>query len=129
VKIVVYGTLRRGGSLNGYLGADQKYIETKRIEGWDMFSLNAYPYIRRGEGSIVVDVFDVSEDNFDRTSQMERAAGYEVTEIADGAMFYAPEDESWMDGSHPLVENGDWSDYRLRAQQELRDWWDSKTNG
>lgn len=49
--LAAYGTLRRGGRLEHYMG-EPKYLGTEIVPGFDMFSLGSYPYIIQGNGSI-----------------------------------------------------------------------------
>ncbi len=109
-----YGSLRRGHSNWGWAKHGAEYLRTVEVQGYDMHSLWAYPYIVPSkEGSIVVDLFSIyDEATYNSVYGMEAGAGYreEFVEV-DNEKYqiwvykYLPRD------THPKVEGGDWSKF------------------
>lgn len=81
-----------------------------------MHDLGAYPYIREGEGKILVEVYETPEAEYNETSRMEMGAGYAMKEVnvnLDGQthvaeVYYATADNKFYNDEKPLVPNGDW---------------------
>jgi len=86
-KIAVYGSLRQGEynfERMSYIG-DIQYETTTTIQGWDLYSLGMYPAIKKGTGTIVVDILNVGDEVLDFIRGMEFGAGYhEETVNVDG---------------------------------------------
>ena len=76
--LFVYGSLRKG-CYNNYMLKDEKYLGTTELEGYNLYSLGSYPAVNKGEGKIVVDVFEVKEKLSKDIHHMENQYGYEAT--------------------------------------------------
>lgn len=59
--VAVYGTLKRGQSNHRCLG-DSVFIGTSRIPGFKMYSLGGFPGVVTGDASILIEVFQVTND-------------------------------------------------------------------
>ncbi len=57
-KVAVYGTLRRGQYNHRVLGSSAIYLGTADISGFKMHNLGAFPGVVRGEGRIVVELYE-----------------------------------------------------------------------
>lgn len=84
--IAVYGTLRKGGyNYDRFIryGHNFEYIETTNLNNFDIYDLGYYPCACRSKdnGSIVIDLFRVSDETFNSLNQMELGAGYTVHEV------------------------------------------------
>ena len=109
VRIAVYGTLRLGMPLHYVIaeGEENKFIGFDWLDGFEMYALR-YPWAVRGNGKILVEVYDVDEETFERINAIETGAGYDVEEVETkfGKAFMwvwnGKVDESWY-----KVENGD----------------------
>lgn len=79
-KHLFYGTLRQNGSkektynFNRFGG--QTYIKTLTIPGFKMINLGYYPGVIEGDGNIVVELHDVTEEAAQKIYFMEKGAGY-----------------------------------------------------
>ncbi len=78
VKVFVYGTLKKGFSLN-YLLANSIFIGEASLNGYDMYSLTSFPFITKGKGKVYGEVYEVSEDLLKRLDMIE--GGYVRKEV------------------------------------------------
>lgn len=116
MKYAVYGTLRLNQGnyysiLHNMKGVE--YVETKRLEGYDMYSIGGFPGAVRGKGSIVVDIFEV--DNPLVEKRLDSLEGYDPTKGAEGSWYdkQQTEDGEWIyiwqkKRNNGLIESGDW---------------------
>lgn len=68
--IAVYGSLRKGCTNHHYLH-EGKYLGTDRIGGWQMYSNGSFPYVRKGDGKITTEVYEVSRETLARIDELE----------------------------------------------------------
>jgi gamma-glutamylcyclotransferase (GGCT)/AIG2-like uncharacterized protein YtfP len=117
VKILVYGTLRKGQYnfdriINNYGSESMKYIETKVIEGFKMVSISDwYPVIIFNgwkNQTIVVEVMEVSSEAKSFIDRMEVDAGYTIKQV-DGMDIYCFVNDYF--GNKGVIESGDWVKY------------------
>lgn len=116
--VAVYGSLRSGLGNHRVLGGS-KLIGTDRISGWEMFSLGGFPGIRSGDGSIVIEVYEVVSSEVDKG--LDRLEGYygpgesnfydkAVVETKYGqASIYTLEGNNYF--GNQQVEDGDWVEH------------------
>lgn len=115
VKCAFYGSLRK--PMYNYerfierFGLDSMhYKKTVKIEGYELYDLGAYPGIQNAEKhkTIVVDLFEVTEDVYNVIYDMESGANYYEDDVFIDSGIYkifiylgkvSPED---------LVKSGDW---------------------
>jgi gamma-glutamylcyclotransferase (GGCT)/AIG2-like uncharacterized protein YtfP len=71
-----YGSLKQNHYNFGRCG-DQKYIKTLQLDGYDLYSLGAYPGIVPGTGKLTVELHEVDEKTLQNIRYMELGAGYE----------------------------------------------------
>lgn len=76
----VYGTLRKG-DYNSYRLAGKEPISTELIHGFDMYDLGGYPYIVRGSGEVLFELYECSWTEMASTISMELGAGYQIDEV------------------------------------------------
>ena len=109
--ILVYGSLRKDHYNNAIIKRG-RLIGTTKMRGWDMYSFGSFPAIVKGEGEVVVEAWEVPEDEFNAIDNMELGAGYlrgiatvsvEGEELEGFFWYYAhaPNDRK--------VEGGDWN--------------------
>jgi len=88
--ILSYGTLRRGNpsdpnnrdkTYNFQRFNGQKYIETLKVDGFELYNLGFYPCIAAGEGQVVVELHEVDPIALQSIDSMEAGAGYNKQEI------------------------------------------------
>lgn len=70
IRLGVYGTLKKGNRLN-YVLKDSKFLGEIEIPGFDMYSLGYYPAIERGSGSILAEIYEVSDRVLKLTDSIE----------------------------------------------------------
>lgn len=79
MRLLVYGTLRRGCRANGALGA-ARFVNEVRLPGYDMFNLGGFPGIVKNadnQEGIVGEVYDLPSDVADYTiEQLDHYEGY-----------------------------------------------------
>lgn len=112
--IAVYGSLREGLHNHCVLNGAEKVGNTI-IKGWDMFSLGGFPYVLKGEGDVVIEVYKV--DNSDTLEDLDCLEGYPTfydrvddldTEFGKASMYFM---HNHYTVGNPAVESGDWFDY------------------
>ncbi|HOO09588.1 MAG TPA: gamma-glutamylcyclotransferase [Cyclobacteriaceae bacterium] len=106
-----YGSLRRGMANYNIYRYGLKYIETRRVFGYELLTLGKYPYAVKSPHpscSIVVEIFEVENENVRKAiHQMEGEAGYVLVPIeVDGKRvgIYLFE----RAGNELRVNGGDW---------------------
>jgi gamma-glutamylcyclotransferase (GGCT)/AIG2-like uncharacterized protein YtfP len=116
VKVLVYGSLRKG--YINYINHLSAYepIRTFRLYGFKMYDLGGYPTILIDDGvnSIVVEEYDVSKSVFDRLMYMENGAGYNtgIVTMPDDDNEYYIFYHSYIDKRlFTCIEGGDYSVY------------------
>lgn len=120
MKIAVYGTLRKGGRLHkSYMQGAKMLGEDFRLDGFDMYSLTAYPYVVKSykEGSsIVCEVYDVTADRLSDCIGMEQRAGYDIhvvdTPYGEALLCVYP----YSSHGDEQVVNGDWLEFARQLE-------------
>ena len=81
--IITYGTLRKEGVLyKSFLGEKKsRYLWGGKIKGFDLYDLGSYPAVIKGNGEVVIEVFEVSEEIFKAIERMEKSSGYSQKEV------------------------------------------------
>lgn len=112
--IITYGSLRKGQYNFNYFPS-LKHVKTTTIKGYDLYSLGAYPGVKKGDGTLVVDLLEVHDDrDFSNIRGMEVGANYTPIELEiDGIKgeFYLY--NGYVDPSRK-VESGDWAKHLAR---------------
>jgi gamma-glutamylcyclotransferase (GGCT)/AIG2-like uncharacterized protein YtfP len=70
MKVFVYGTLLTGFGNNGLL-RNSKLLGEQVLEGFDMYSLGAYPVITPGKGRVQGEVYEVDDAVLGRLDRLE----------------------------------------------------------
>lgn len=111
--VAVYGSLREGLHNHPVLG-DSQWVDTVVIEGFDMHSYGAYPYITDGARSVVAELYRVVAPQ--DASALDSLEGYphfydrrQVDTTHGKAWIYFINNED--NSHHDLVEDGDWVEY------------------
>ena len=118
MRVATYGTLRKGqGNWSHYLH-DSEHLGTFRINGYDMYTNGAFPYVVAGEGEITVDVFVIDERTLSLLDQLE---GYprhydriQVEIDGESTWIYVIGNKGYLRGCRE-VEGGDWLEDRHRS--------------
>jgi len=121
-RVLVYGSLRDGMGNHRLLDGQEFVGTTLTAEPYAMYSLGGFPMVQlhgKRQGPIVVEAYDVDERGLDRLNSLEGFRGkgqanfYDCSEVQTvdfgAGLIYHIDDRS---GDYPLVENGDWVDYR-----------------
>jgi gamma-glutamylcyclotransferase (GGCT)/AIG2-like uncharacterized protein YtfP len=87
-RITVYGSLKKG-KYNNVLLKDSKFIGDTEVKG-TLYSLGSYPaLVNEGENAYPAEVYEVSDEVYERVSRMELGAGYvEVADIKNNSTVY-----------------------------------------
>lgn len=119
--VFFYGSLRTGEYNHGLLAKSTKVADAV-INGFDLYSLGAFPAVilsTNPSNQVYGEVFEVDPTEFLRIDRMERGAGYfahEVhavqTEDLDKTTYqclvYVFRDAKWLQDIGEVVELGDW---------------------
>lgn len=110
-KVFVYGSLRRGGALNGILDGSEFVNISKTVPAYSLYSLGAFPaLVAEGETAVVGEIYEVTPET---RSYLDRVEGHPHmyvrtpitldcgTEVEVYLFPYAPR-------ANELVESGDW---------------------
>lgn len=112
--IVVYGSLRAKPEpfYNFNACGKQQFIKKFNLEGYELYSLGAYPAIIEGKGNITVELHEVDERTYQRIRGMELGAGYNEKQIeVDGklASLYVYNNAERLRQRERVI-SGDWQD-------------------
>lgn len=79
--IAAYGTLKKGFYNNSRF--KNNYIETAKIDGYQLYDLGPYPAVIRDENAkdLVVDVLEVDDNEKQAIDRMEQGAGYHLETV------------------------------------------------
>lgn len=113
--VATYGTLRKNGIYHYYV-EKSKFLNSSIISGFKMYNYqNWFPFVTKSEliDNILVEVYNVDENQYNSTKRMEISAGYEEIEIdIDGIkakMFIiSKENDRFKFDEKNLVKSGDW---------------------
>jgi len=112
MRIAVYGTLRKGKPLHGYL-RESKFLGEDRIEGYDLY-VDVLPYAVKGNGKLKVEVYTVGEETFERINRIEVNAGYKPVEV--NTKFGRAILWEWVhEPGGEKVESGDFDDVEFKG--------------
>lgn len=124
--VAVYGSLRKGFG-NHRLLEGCKQLGNHWVPGFEMFSLGAFPGIRKGHSHIFTEVYEVDDDTLKRLDLLEGYRGVEEmnfynrievdTPYGDAKM-YTLEGAQYQD--NPVVEGGNWA-FNKRKEVKLKD--------
>lgn len=115
MKVLVYGSLRKGFG-NHYLLENSRFLgEVKTGPHYTMYSFGGFPALSlNGDTTIVGEVYEVDEETMARLDRLE---GY--PNFYDRVLIPTEYGEAWMYFIHdidrealPVVESGDWKEYR-----------------
>lgn len=116
-KVAVYGSLREGmGNHRLLIGSD--LLGHFNVEGFEMYSYGAFPFIKHGDGTIIVEVYEVDEETFKRLDRLEGYPSFYDRELIE----VGGQHQAWIyfieqDASDNLrVENGDWKDWKKNKE-------------
>lgn len=117
-KVAVYGSLREGlGNHRVIQGA--KKIGTTRVQGFDMYSMSAFPFVTHGTGEITVEVYEVPDLRY--AQGLDGLEGY--PSFYDREVIETEFGEAWLyfiDGNnlelYEPVPDGDWVEF-LQARE------------
>ena len=115
MRIGVYGSLRRGQPLHRVISSE-KYIGNVLVDGYDLYadlSKQSYPFIKKGDGKVLMEVYDVHPAIGDQVGRIEESAGYrtDTIEIEGMPSFEAyVHDEADVHGNK--LGTHDWIEYK-----------------
>lgn len=116
--ILVFGSLRkyssRGFNFNRFKAyGEQIFIRNLVLDGYEMYSLGAYPAICPGDGQIKCELHSIAEDAYNLIQQMEINAGYreDFVKLEGGitASIFTMPKERLLKFKVPKMESGDWN--------------------
>ena len=127
-RVLVYGSLRKGMGNHRLLEGQDFVGETLTKEPYAMYSLGGFPMVSL-EGDkvspIVVEAYDVDDRGLARLNQLEGFHGkgqrnfYDCSHVEtvdhEGGLIYHIEGEASR--PNPLVEDGNWVNYRKANQR------------
>lgn len=119
-KVAVYGSLRQGmGNYNALLPGKEP-IETRTLDGYEMYDVagGGFPGVVHGEGTVLVEVYEVNDMELSRLDMLEgyranspESSFYIREELDDGTFIYIY-NERGLVSNYTRVVDGDWVKYR-----------------
>ena len=122
-KVAVYGSLLSGFS-NHQLLSTSKYLGVTVVEGFDMYSLTAFPAVTPTKGGrIVAEVYEIDEPTLERLDRLESYPRFynrmktpvkTIDYKGEAWIYFIDNLEPWhRPGANlPYVETGSWREYR-----------------
>lgn len=94
MKVLVYGSLKKGGWLHGYL-EDSKQLEDREVEGFGMKSMGRFPAAYKKEGErILCEEYEIDADTL---QNLDYAEGYphfyNRTQVGESWLYYLEPEE------------------------------------
>ena len=112
IKFLAYGSLRKGEFNFDRFGKDTiKYITTKTIKGYKMYSLGFYPFLiftGNKEDEVTCDVLETYPEIFEEIKNMEYEAGYIDTTEENLPLFIMEFTNCNILQRLPEIKSGDW---------------------
>jgi gamma-glutamylcyclotransferase (GGCT)/AIG2-like uncharacterized protein YtfP len=111
--IFVYGSLRQG-HYNHRIIENAEFLGQFTMYDWEMYSLGSYPTIVKGEGYVVVEAYEVSDEQYERVRSMELGAGYKQATAIMSIRGKQVTGEFWHYENKPTqgrVQSGDWNQH------------------
>lgn len=124
-KVAVYGSLREGFSNHRILEGSKK-LGTHWVPGYEMFSLGAFPGVRKGDTHIFTEVYEVSPNSMQRLDRLEGYNGHdehnfydrvEVSTPYGKAYMYTLEDSRYEE--REKVNSGNWAHFKNKLKDLL----------
>lgn len=137
--VLVYGTLRPGcGNYEAFLRGNTVHEQEVRVDGFVMHGHSGFPYIVRGDGSIVATLVYVAPDLYEKVVQgLDYLEGFREegssnnhydrvlhTFVSEGvtysAYIYVAENEFSKSNAAtlPVIESGDWVEHQKELRKE-----------
>jgi gamma-glutamylcyclotransferase (GGCT)/AIG2-like uncharacterized protein YtfP len=108
-KVFVYGTLKKGGGLHGYLRGNSDFVEERVIPGYEMFHLGWFPGIRKTkrEGAAITgEVYLVNDEMVKTLDMVEGVPTLYTREVEGDVSLYVYASPDRMDRTGNLIEDG-----------------------
>jgi gamma-glutamylcyclotransferase (GGCT)/AIG2-like uncharacterized protein YtfP len=108
LRLLVYGTLRRGGSREGML-RDARFLEKTALPGLVLHRLGGYPGAVPGDGTVVAELYELPHP-----SMLEFLDGVEGVHESPPLFVRTRLGDAWIYlyardvGSAPRIPSGDW---------------------
>lgn len=122
VKILVYGTLRKGGynyhAFKNIFGEEINCLGTIKVKGFKLYDLGPFPAIIQGNGEVVFDILEVSRQCFYSITYMEIGAGYECKKVKIDGEEYFLYVFDYMPSGAKLIPSGDYSKHINKKENE-----------
>tara|TARA_R110001632_G_scaffold188482_4_gene308935 strand:- start:12339 stop:12722 length:384 start_codon:yes stop_codon:yes gene_type:complete len=121
-KVAVYGSLREGFGNHRILEGSDK-LGTHWVPGYEMFSLGAFPGVRKGNTHVFTEVYEVDADTMRRLDILEGYGGeseanfYDRTEVNTpygDAFMYTLEGHRYKQSE--LVDSGNWAHFKTKLK-------------
>lgn len=129
IRCAFYGSLRRPmynyeRFIQAYGKESILYKKTIILQGYELYDLGPYPGIKNAESSktIVVDLFDVGKEVYDRIYSMETGANFYEDDVMIDNISYKIFPYLGKTYEYNLIESGDW------LKKELNNY-KTETNG
>ncbi len=123
--IITYGTLRQGGTNHNYYLREEldknkkpnsKFLGEGKIKGFDLYDLGSYPAIIEGEGEVVAEIYEISEEMFKGIDYMEKSAYYNPEEIIvngiKGTIWFFKKETLKLYKNAKKIEHGDYIKFK-----------------
>jgi len=124
-KVAVYGSLREGFGNHRILEGSEK-LGTHWVPGYEMFSLGAFPGVRKGHTHVFTEVYEVDNKTMERLDRLEGYSGKSETNFYDRTTVSTPHGDAYMYtlenyryADSDLVESGNWKGYKPKLKDLL----------
>ena len=81
VRVVCYGSLKKGYFNHFMLGEGAKYLGNHKLQGEMYLVADAYPILFKGCNSYDAEVYEILHEDYANVHKMEISAGYELCTI------------------------------------------------
>ena len=123
--VAVYGSLREGFGNHRILEGSEK-LGTHWVPGYEMFSLGAFPGVRKGHTHVFTEVYAVDKPTMERLDLLEGYRGEGERNFYDRVEVDTPHGKAYMytlEGDDykqsDLVESGNWAHWKAKLKDLL----------
>lgn len=109
MRVIVYGTLKRGGRLHRNMEAiHAHFIREDVLENYEMYNLGSFPAIIEKQGKEVkVEVYEIDKLGLNRLDRIEGYPYlYQRKETKHGLVYYMADSDAVYGAK--LIEDGNW---------------------
>jgi len=111
MKLLVYGTLKKGYYNHDTFLSTAKYLGERKVHGYTLYSLGSYPTaVKEKDSYINGELYEVDNNTMHSILWMERGAGYDIEIVDDDIILFYYHKEDLEKISHKEKIGATWNE-------------------